>query len=100
MLRSYNKKGLVRHKSDKPLIFAGYLLCLEAVLVGLNHLLNHLTADRASLTSGEVAVVAVLVESYSNLVCSLHLELLESCLCFRYKCIVCHNIISVPLRFF
>ena len=33
---------------------------LQAVLVGLDHLLDHLAADRAGLAGGQVAVVAFL----------------------------------------
>ena len=33
---------------------------LQAVLVGLDHLLDHLAADRAGLTAGQAAVVAFL----------------------------------------
>ena len=33
---------------------------LQALLVGLDHLLDHLAADGAGLTGGQVAVVAVL----------------------------------------
>ena len=33
---------------------------LQALLVGLDHLLDHLAADRAGLTAGQVAVVAFL----------------------------------------
>lgn len=46
-----------------------------------SHLLDHLTADRTCLTGGEFAVVALL-EVNTDLVCGLHLELLESSLCF------------------
>ena len=33
---------------------------LQRLLVGLDHLLDHLAADRAGLTGGQVAVVAFL----------------------------------------
>lgn len=33
---------------------------LQALLVGLDHLLDHLAADGAGLTGGQIAVVAVL----------------------------------------
>ena len=33
---------------------------LQAVLVGLDHLLHHLAPDRAGLLAGQVAVVALL----------------------------------------
>ena len=33
---------------------------LQVLLVGLDHLLDHLAADRAGLAAGQVAVIAVL----------------------------------------
>ena len=33
---------------------------LQAVLVGLDHLLDHLAADRTGLLAGQIAVVALL----------------------------------------
>ena len=33
---------------------------LQALFVGLDHLLDHLAADRAGLAAGQVAVVALL----------------------------------------
>ena len=33
---------------------------LQVLLVGLDHLLDHLAADRTGLTAGQVAVVTVL----------------------------------------
>ena len=40
------------------------LLCtgdtLQVLLVGLDHLLDHLAADRSGLTAGQVAIVAFL----------------------------------------
>lgn len=35
-------------------------LCGQTLLVSLDHLLDHLTADRACLTGSQVAVVALL----------------------------------------
>ena len=43
---------------DPPFAPDGSLL--HAVLVGLDHLLDHLAADRTGLTAGKVAVVALL----------------------------------------
>ena len=63
----------------------------HAVLVGLDHLLDHLAADRACLTGGQITVIA-LVEIYTNFVCSLHLELLKSLLCL----LVCHFVSPSP----
>ena len=55
-------------------------LSYVAGLVGVDHLLDHLSADGASLTGGEVAVVAVLkINSY--FVGSFDLELLEESVC-------------------
>ena len=76
------------------------LTVLKAVLVGLDHLLYHLTADRTCLTRGKVTVVALL-EVYSNLAGSLHLKSFESFLCLRnYDLVtVCHFVVS-PLSSF
>ena len=41
-------------------------LLLQALLVGLDHLLDHLPTHRASLTAGQVAVVAFL-QVHANL---------------------------------
>ena len=45
------------------------------------HDIDHLTADRACLTGGEIAVVA-LIKSYAYFARGFHLELLKSSLCF------------------
>ena len=50
---------------------------LHAVLVGLDHLLDHLAAHGTSLTGGQVAVVALL-QVDADLGSGLHLELVES----------------------
>ena len=42
------------------------LLACEVLLVGFDHLLDHLAADRTGLTAGEIAVVALL-EVYADL---------------------------------
>ena len=47
-----------------------------AVLIGLDHLLDHLAAHRTGLTAGEVAVIAGL-QVHAHLVGSLHLELIH-----------------------
>ena len=49
---------------------------LQAVLVGLDHLLDHLAAHRAGLLAGQVAVVALL-QGDAHLVGGLHLELVH-----------------------
>ena len=46
------------------------------------HVLDHLASNGTSLTGREVAVVTV-SKVYSYFACRLHLELIESCLCFR-----------------
>lgn len=69
-------------------------LIAELVFVLFNHFLDHLSADRACLTRGEIAVIAV-CEVYADLVCRLHLELLHCCLCLGYYLIGrCHLIFS------
>ena len=71
------------------LLFCGTVL--DGVLVRLNHLLYHLTADASCLLCGEVAVVT-LIEVNANFACSLHLELVKSFLCFGNKFLIaCHN---------
>ena len=63
---------------------------LHGVLVGLDHLLDHLTAYGAGLLRGEVTVVTLL-EVYTNFVCSFHLKSLHCFLCFRNQSfIACH----------
>ena len=52
---------------------------LHALLVSLDHLFDHLAADGASLTGGQVTVVTV-GQIHANFLCSLHLELLHSLL--------------------
>ena len=52
---------------------------LHTLLVSLDHLLDHLAADRACLTGGQVTVVTV-SQIDTNLGSSLHLELLHSSL--------------------
>ena len=49
---------------------------LHAVFVGLDHLLDHLTADRTGLTAGELTVIAAL-EIDADLGRGLHLELIH-----------------------
>ena len=58
------------------------------------HDVDHLTADRACLTGGEVTVVAVLVEGNAYLVSCFHFELLQCLLCAGNKGLVaCHSIL-------
>ena len=55
---------------------AGKQSLLHAVLVGLDHLLDHLAADGTGLTAGELAVVAVL-EVDADFGSGFHLELIH-----------------------
>ena len=57
LVRLY-RKGPRRTCPPGP--FAGFRGKLQVLLVGLDHLLDHLAADRAGLAGGQVAVVAVL----------------------------------------
>ena len=52
------------------------ILLLQALLVGLDHLLDHLAAHGAGLTGGQVAVVALL-QVDAHLLGSLHFELVH-----------------------
>ena len=56
------------------------VLALKVVFVFLDHLLNHLAADRACLTCGKIAVVA-LVEGYAYFVSGFVLKLFKCLLC-------------------
>jgi len=58
------------------------ILAFERKLSYGTHVLYHLTADGTSLTGRKVAVVTV-CKVYSYFACRFHLELIESCLCFR-----------------
>ena len=58
-------------------------LLLHAFFVGLDHLFDHLAADRARLAGGEVAVIALL-EVDADFVCGFHLKAVHRVLCFRY----------------
>lgn len=69
---------------------------LDGVFVTLNHLLNHLSADAACLTGGQVTVVTVL-KIYANLAGSLHFKLFHCSLCFGNHCFVCSHIVSSPV---
>ena len=55
----------------------GRSLLSAAGLVGIDHLLDHLSAYGACLAGGKVAVIALL-EVHADLVSCLHLESLES----------------------
>jgi len=78
------RRGLYAGKQDRaefPLrdpvifrLFRGY-----RIFVAFDHLLDHLSADRAGLTRGKIAVVT-LVKSNAYFACSLLLELLKCCL--------------------
>ena len=67
----------------------------DRVFVALNHLFDHLAANRASLAGSQVAVIALL-QGNANLVGSFHLELFHSLLSFRDNDIVIafHNQIT------
>lgn len=73
------------------------LFRLDLVLVGLDHLLDHLSADASSLTGGKVAVVA-LIEGYANFTGGFHLELIKGFLCLRNKCSITFCHFGTPLR--
>ncbi len=49
-----NSSGIGFHRSHRP------FRLLQTLLVGLDHLLDHLAADGAGLAGGQVTVVAVL----------------------------------------
>ena len=51
----WNREG--RHKPSLSVYSGGKL---QRLLVGLNHLLDHLAADRTGLAGGQIAVVAFL----------------------------------------
>ena len=53
----------------------------QALLVSLYHFLNHLAADGACLTGGQVAVVTI-GEVHTDFIGCLHLELFHTGLCF------------------
>ena len=57
-----------------------FFALLQTLLVSLDHLLDHLAADGAGFTGGQVTVVTVL-QVHANFLGSLHLELLHSLLC-------------------
>ena len=70
------------------------LVVLNGILVGLDHLLDHLTANRTGLTRGQIAVVT-LSQIDTDLTCGLHLELFQCFLCLGNESLVaCHNFIS------
>ena len=63
--------------ADSLFCFYKYRLSVavfEIVFVFLDHLLDHLSAYRTSLTSGDVTVITI-VEIYSYFISSFHLEL-------------------------
>ena len=62
-------KGLRKNAAPLPL--------LQTLLVSLDHLLDHLATDGASLTGGQVAVIAI-GQVNANFLCSLHLEAVHS----------------------
>ena len=66
-----------------------FLFRLDRVLVGLDHLLDHLSANGTCLLGSEIAVVTLL-QVYTNLACSFHLESLKCFLSLRNKCLVAH----------
>ena len=65
---------------------------LHAVFVGLDHLLDHLAADRAGLAAGKVAVIAVL-QIDADFGGGLHLELVH-----RLARIGVHDLVTGSVR--
>ena len=70
-----------------------FLQLLQTLLVSFDHFLDHLAADGASLTGGQVTVITV-GQVYANLGSSLHLEAVHSFPCLRNidLIIALHNI--------
>jgi len=64
----------------------------EVVLVSFDHLLDHLTADRACLTGSEITVIT-LVKVNADFARCLHLELFHSVLRAGYNdpVVLCHQ---------
>ena len=56
---SFGEKGKSKKSTPKSALFT-QLRSLQVLLVALDHLLDHLAADRAGLAGSEVAVVALL----------------------------------------
>lgn len=61
----------------------GFLLvaALQAILIALDHFLDHLAADRTGLTRGQIAIVTLL-EVYANFAGGFHLKTVEGFTCF------------------
>ena len=73
---------------------------LQALLVGLDHLLDHLAADGAGFTGGQVAVVAVL-QVDANLAGSQNLELVHGFASLGHiDLVVALHTVSLLFRFF
>ena len=68
---------------------------LQALFVGLDHLLDHLAADGAGFAGGQVTVVTV-GQVNANLGSCLHLELVHGLACLRNidLIVVLHNRVS------
>ena len=48
------------HWKPRSLYFTGLALACQVLLVGFDHLLDHLAADRTRLTGSQIAVIALL----------------------------------------
>ena len=79
---------------DSPLIYR-FAYLFNAVLVSLDHFLNHLTADRTRLTRGNITVIA-LVQGNAYLVSRFHLKLFHSLLCLGHRYLISAHFISLP----
>ena len=68
------------------------VLAGQTVLVGLDHLLDHLPTDRTGLGGGQLTVVA-LIQGNADLIGGLHLELVECLLSLGNEGLVasCHG---------
>ena len=59
------------------------------ILIGFDHLFDHLAADGTGLLGGQVAVVSLL-QVYADFACGLHLELVHCIASFRNNNICYH----------
>lgn len=79
------EKASALHDKCRTAHFFGEKILLHLICV--DHLLDHLTADRTGLTGSEITVIT-LVESYTNITGSFHFELFKSSLCFGNKILI------------
>jgi hypothetical protein len=78
------------YKKSAPGVFSGRgldILLLHAVLNGLDHFLNHLSADVACLLGGQIAVIT-LFEGYSDIGGCFHFETIEGFPSVGYNCLI------------